>query len=434
MRPDAKKSEKDASLSDIKVGACVLEKDLPLNERERQSGFADPQEGHENESGLRKEKELLLSKLKDIPIEKLRELITSQIDLEIRLKHKELKLTEEEIGKCESQMLTLRNFFEVPSHVNLPNEPEDFTMKYYNLLNKALSVSYSTISNDVTRNQPEPLEDNASRYTYRTRSTTSSLRPSKLTYKQPTLSGCVYRRTDNILVKLTCPDCHRSNFSSAQGFLNHSRIAHSKEYTSQDGAALQCGVILSNEEQDEDGLNSLQSLRDKNLDPNKNLNVDEIYFNGLSNSLNTVHCGSIDKSVSPLENEGKETVGQKKTPSHLMKKLVLSGLMHNEEDYDKLLEDTTKEVEHPHLFEDEEEEEKDEPPEDDSKKVKRRKTRTPSSGSSPANTSLHQTIASTVSSHPSPPSSSQPPLPKIKLRLRNTSKLEMKADSKQASK
>lgn len=236
--------------------------------------------GHNNSDEAPQEtmavdRELLIKRLQDTPIEKLRDIITNQIDLEIRLKHKELTLTKEEIGKCESQMITLRKFFEVPSQVSLENEPNDFTVKYYNLLSKSLSANYSNLSGIPDSHTPKAsmLEEGYAgepKYSYRTRSTTSSLRPSTSISKPSASLGCLYRRTDGVIVKLTCPDCNRSNFSSAQGFLNHSRIAHSKEYTSQDGAALKCGEILPEAEQDEEGLSSLQNLKQKNLDPSKN--------------------------------------------------------------------------------------------------------------------------------------------------------------------
>lgn len=46
------------------------------------------------------------------------------------------------------------------------------------------------------------------------------------------------------LQRMECRDCHRSNFSSAQGFINHCRIAHQREYSSHDAAAYDCGVII----------------------------------------------------------------------------------------------------------------------------------------------------------------------------------------------
>lgn len=332
-----------------------------------------PKEGIMNQEDLR-------DKLKQIPLDTLKEILTNQIDLEIRLKHKELKLTEEEIGKCESQMITLRKFFEIPNNVNFDNEPNDFTIKYYDLLNKSLSINYTNLQKQQysahEQHQHEiPPHQMGNDYvyepvhSYRTRSTTSSLRPSiassvssKVPPPPPNYTrtvGCLHRRTDGVIVKLTCPDCHRSNFSSAQGFLNHSRIAHAKEYTSQDAAALKCGEILPDYEQDEEGLASLKNLKAKNIDPNKNLNVNEIYFNGLSNSLNTVHRSTVPtNSLTPPSttlSKLPEASDSKPAKSELMKKLIKNGITSDEQQYQEMIKEVKDEVKLLHLFDDEEE-------------------------------------------------------------------------------
>jgi ADA HAT complex component 1 len=361
----------------------------PLNMTEQTPDSQDPRQE-------------LLKRLQKIPIEQLKEIITTQIDLEIRLKHQELQLTETEVNKIESQMILLRKFFDIPNDVKLSSEPSDFTIKYFDVLNKSLTLRY----NEIKRQQENPDYGDISNYsyggalfksdylspdqesvfagygnefgassghTYRTRSTTSSLRPSSFSTagqqsintiksNQPSV-GCLYRRTDGIIVRLTCPDCQRSNFSSAQGFLNHSRIAHAKEYTSQDAAALKCGEILTSVKQDPEGEASLQNLLKKNLDPNKNLNVNEIYFHGLSNTLNTVHDSvksskpekpeSSNKSV-PSGNSEKSLAGPRE--SELMKKLTKGGKMKKEE-YEQLLDEAQMPVANAHLFENEVEEE-----------------------------------------------------------------------------
>ena len=46
----------------------------------------------------------------------------------------------------------------------------------------------------------------------------------------------VKRSSDGKMVKLVCLDCRRSNFNSAQGFINHCRIAHSRQFLSHDSA------------------------------------------------------------------------------------------------------------------------------------------------------------------------------------------------------
>ncbi|GBL50915.1 hypothetical_protein [Candidozyma auris] len=323
------------------------------------------------------DRETLMKKLHDIPTETLRSILMNQVDLEIRLKHRELRLTEEEIGKCEAQMLALRKFFDVPTEVTFNSEPNDFTLKYYDVLNKSLSVSYTKLQQQSYQEQPKfneavfesaPPEPSH----YRTRSTTSSLRPS-IAGPGLRVAGCLYRRTDGIIVKLTCPDCHRSNFSSAQGFLNHSRIAHTKEFTSQDAAALRCGEILPDDFQDEEGLASLKNLRSKDLDPSRQLNVNEMYFDGLSSTLNTVHANATEAVSTPriksqphsrTASVGSETAKgstsrDEEENSELMKKLIRSGIAHDAGEYRELVESARQDVPNAHLFEGEVEEEGD---------------------------------------------------------------------------
>lgn len=76
--------------------------------------------------------------------------------------------------------------------------------------------------------------------------------PSSGSKKQAPSSACpqpkdksgpliIRRSSDGRLVKLACLDCGRGNFSSAQGFINHCRIAHHRGFDSHDAAANACG-------------------------------------------------------------------------------------------------------------------------------------------------------------------------------------------------
>jgi len=51
----------------------------------------------------------------------------------------------------------------------------------------------------------------------------------------------IRRKSDQVLVKLVCLDCRRDNFSSTQGFINHCRIAHNRNFASHDAAAMASG-------------------------------------------------------------------------------------------------------------------------------------------------------------------------------------------------
>lgn len=52
---------------------------------------------------------------------------------------------------------------------------------------------------------------------------------------------CLITRSDGVMVKLQCVDCERDNFNSVQGFINHCRIAHKREFKSHDEAAIKSG-------------------------------------------------------------------------------------------------------------------------------------------------------------------------------------------------
>lgn len=55
---------------------------------------------------------------------------------------------------------------------------------------------------------------------------------------------CILKRSDGQTVKLVCLDCDRGNFSSTQGFINHCRIAHQRDYKSHEEAAIACGKAV----------------------------------------------------------------------------------------------------------------------------------------------------------------------------------------------
>ena len=75
-------------------------------------------------------------------------------------------------------------------------------------------------------------------------STNSNLQSLSTDYATPKEKAgplIIKRASDGQFVKLVCTDCERGNFSSAQGFLNHCRIAHHRDYKSHDAAAIACG-------------------------------------------------------------------------------------------------------------------------------------------------------------------------------------------------
>ncbi|CDK24967.1 unnamed protein product [Kuraishia capsulata CBS 1993] len=315
---------------------------------------------------------------KEEVLRRLKDLIENEFSLEILLKHRELAMIDEEINKCEAQMIALRNHYAIQPTDKLEQEPTDFTEKYSGLLTKYDETRKSIQAIPGYEPTGDFAFDNSLESTYRTRSQTSSLRPSgaKLSHA----NECIYRRSDGVLVKLTCINCQRSNFSSAQGFLNHCRIAHGREFTSQDNAALICGEILPDEEQDKDGMETVVQLRADNLDPNKNLARPQIHFDNplppapvSAQSTVTTSSGDAEPSTptpdlgdvstassvgsnNPLKRKAKKGGLASKIPrtaEHL--KLKFQNMLKGDGKFEELLTDVTTGVENPHLFEDEEE-------------------------------------------------------------------------------
>ncbi|KAI5963964.1 hypothetical protein CANMA_003561 [Candida margitis] len=299
--------------------------------------------------------EVIRKKLETLPHDQLKKLINDQLDLEIRLKHKELNMANNELSKTESQMLILRKFLDIPS--NDTSNTNNLTVKYYDLLSRSLNATYEKFKEIPTTGLESASLSNTdllnppSGHSYRTRSTTSSLRPPSTTSVPRNLNlGCLYRRSDGVVVRLTCPDCQRNNFSSAQGFLNHSRIAHSKEYTSQDTAAIKCGEVLPDIPQDSVGQNSIKLLQEKGLDPSKHLNVSEFLFAETTPSEEILSNFEFPKRDD--KEPAKSTAGEDTPSNELLKKLVKEGKM-SQAEYEKLVTETRKPVNNAHLFEDE---------------------------------------------------------------------------------
>jgi hypothetical protein len=82
--------------------------------------------------------------------------------------------------------------------------------------------------------------------TYATRQRTSkrvaTAPPRKLLYLRN------YATQPPQIVKLACPDCAKTNFSSLQGILNHCRLSHSREFGSHDECVQCCAVLVESVE------------------------------------------------------------------------------------------------------------------------------------------------------------------------------------------
>ncbi|KAI1633455.1 hypothetical protein F4809DRAFT_652541 [Biscogniauxia mediterranea] len=223
-------------------------------------------------------------------LERAKEAIEEQFSLEILLKHDELRLINQELAKCQVALEQLRRCHLIPYPVNVPT-PEQM-LNITNGTGPALQPKageklpqwappFGVVDGPYARHYAkwlipdpkfdgipyEPLAQSDSsrlRTSVDGRSTRNSLaelgasqskgRPVRGTagQKLQALSSgypppkdkngpCVLKRSDGKTVKLVCIDCHRENFSSTQGFINHCRIAHKRDFKSHEEAAVHCG-------------------------------------------------------------------------------------------------------------------------------------------------------------------------------------------------
>ncbi|GAB1216023.1 hypothetical protein ATERTT37_005224 [Aspergillus terreus] len=224
-----------------------------------------------------------------IPIDQLRETLEAQLSLEVLLKHNELRLIDQEIAKCQVALEQLRRCAEIPypgaSHLSSAvssgsgvavwapgNGPAPLSPAPWGVVDGPYTRHYSRWllpdprfdGGDTEPAAPlamgagTPLAEGRS-----TRGTSSSdagflagkSRPQRGSvgarlqslptgYPAPKEKAgpmIIRRKSDGVLVKLVCLDCRRDNFSSTQGFINHCRIAHNRNFASHDAAAVASG-------------------------------------------------------------------------------------------------------------------------------------------------------------------------------------------------
>jgi ADA HAT complex component 1 len=223
----------------------------------------------------------------------LQDVLEHQFNLEILLKHRELRLIEQELAKCQTALEQLRRCEVIPypgasglsealssgtgpalkaqTGSTQPQAPSPwgvtdgpYTRHYARwLLNDptfdSLPFSQVISASDNYVLQPEGRSTRNSGAgigkTGRSRSTRDSFGnlnsalpnyPVQSRGKQGPL--VIRRLADNLFVKLICNNCQRGDFSSVQGFLNHCRIAHKVDYKSHEAAALDCGKPLEEDE------------------------------------------------------------------------------------------------------------------------------------------------------------------------------------------
>jgi hypothetical protein len=218
------------------------------------------------------------------------EAIESQFSLEILLKHNELRLINQELAKCQVALEQLRRCHLIPYPI-AQGTPESM-LGLVNGTGPALQQGpnvpkwappYGVIDGPYARHYakwliPDPSfdgndgpstragktipEGRATRYSMadglpaskaRTqRGASGSQKLQALAHGYPQTKDkagpCVLKRSDGQMVKLVCLDCHRENFSSTQGFINHCRIAHHRDFKSHEEAAVACGQPIEVED------------------------------------------------------------------------------------------------------------------------------------------------------------------------------------------
>ncbi|MCJ1356049.1 MAG: hypothetical protein MMC33_006043 [Icmadophila ericetorum] len=218
----------------------------------------------------------------------LQEAIEGEFSLEILLKHNELRLIDQEIAKCQVALEQLRRCQIRPYPVlsdrvddilavsqgigpplqarlgqHSPSHPPPqgvtdgpYTRHYAKWLipdyafNGALSEE-PRVQRPGGKHLPERStrgskaeKGNTPSLSRSHRGSTTRLQALPAGYPEPKEEKgpmIVKRSTDGAMVKLVCLDCRRENFNSAQGFINHCRIAHGRGFASHDAAALACG-------------------------------------------------------------------------------------------------------------------------------------------------------------------------------------------------
>ena len=221
----------------------------------------------------------------------LREKIESQFNLEILLKHRELRLIEQELAKCSVSLEQLRRCqiipyplqaFDVTNNERIsdgmglkensaPHAPtwgstsDPYTRHYRRWL-----LPDPAFDDHVVEHLPMPSAVNGNATERATRggmtgskalgTSSRSQRASIISDSKALSQGYADHKEEKgpmivprklngqvSMVKLVCLDCRRSNFNSTQGFINHCRIAHSRQFASHDAAIEASGEEIGTE-------------------------------------------------------------------------------------------------------------------------------------------------------------------------------------------
>ena len=259
---------------------------------------AKPSAPQFQDAALSKHEDLAMVGIQAGPVEDvlgltpLQQVIENEFNLQILTKHNELRLIEQELAKCQVALEQLRRCevrpypgaeqpsaaisdgtgasiapphgYTRPSY-QAPHGVTDgpYTRHYYRWLLSDAQIDPAPVQAGLPTDSGPFTGVRSTRGSGSARKSVqkSLTMPSRTTNPMHSLPNypapapkdknapmVLRRSTDGQLVKLICNNCHRGNFSSIQGFLNHCRIAHKVDYKSHDAAAVDCGRVLDEQE------------------------------------------------------------------------------------------------------------------------------------------------------------------------------------------
>lgn len=215
----------------------------------------------------------------------MRQIISSQLSLDILIKHRELRLIDQELAKCQIALEQLRRCSEIPFPAMQPPSEQvssgkgpalkkaserrparspapwgitdgPYARHYAKWLLQdphfdggepepvmSATLGNTSFSGRSTRGHFTDFAQMVGKTSRSQRALNHASLPNGFAEpkQKPTGPMILKRKSDGKMVKLVCPDCSRHDFGSAQGFINHCRIGHQRNYASHDAAAEGCG-------------------------------------------------------------------------------------------------------------------------------------------------------------------------------------------------
>lgn len=213
------------------------------------------------------------------------DIINQQFGTEILLRHQELRFINQELAKCQAALEQLRRCHLIPYPTTCPTPQQmldivdgkvpavqsktggpvpqwappfgvvdgPYARHYAKWLIpdpkfdgqipewQAMAAASTTVEGRSMRNS---VAEGATIGKRVARGQTGQKPPAGFAPPPPKTKGpCILKRSDGTLVKLVCNGCNpsREDFSSTQGFINHCRISHRREFKSHEEAAIHCG-------------------------------------------------------------------------------------------------------------------------------------------------------------------------------------------------